>query len=395
MKKNQLSLAVAATAAGLASAAYADMYVNADGSGEALIFPFYSAQSNNQTYVNVINTTSHYKAVKVRVREGQAGEETADLNVYMGPRDYFSFGIVADDDSDGARIVSGDSTCTVPSIGDLQNALFSDETRETIGTIEVIEMGQIDAAGPVAGWIASGDCESLTSAWGSDGAWTADAATGFAASWSGGGLIGTATVVNSEAGTGVGFDAAAVADMVSAGSSGSALHYAPSADGPTFSDASIAGDVAALFKVKDLANDYTTETALAALTDWVVAMPFGNDACKNVTLSVYNRSGDSPDVTPPASINLCDTVNVVHFGGASATKSSSNLVNASGYRADTGADANGSAIMDLTGEDASGLPAVGFSVVQYTNGTLQDSDGNSILANYQQAWEHKTLVTSS
>ena len=38
MKKNQLSLAVAATAAGLASAAYADMYVNADGSGEALIF---------------------------------------------------------------------------------------------------------------------------------------------------------------------------------------------------------------------------------------------------------------------------------------------------------------------------------------------------------------------
>ena len=93
MKKNPLALAVAVGVAGLASTANSAMYVNADGSGEALIFPFYSGQSNNETYVNVINTTSHYKAVKVRLKEGEGGEETMDLNVYMGPNDYFSFGV--------------------------------------------------------------------------------------------------------------------------------------------------------------------------------------------------------------------------------------------------------------------------------------------------------------
>ena len=57
-------------------------------------------------------------------------------------------------------------------------------------------------------------------------------------------------------------------------------------------------------------------------------MPFGNSACKTVTMDVYNRDGDSPDVTPPANIQLCDAVNVVHFGGASATRSTSGLVDA-------------------------------------------------------------------
>ena len=93
--------------------------------------------------------------------------------------------------------------------------------------IEVIEMGQIDPDGPVGGWIAAGDCDALSNAWASGGAWTSDAATGFMASWNGGGLIGTATLVNVAGGTGVGYDAAAVEDMVSSGPSGSALHYGP------------------------------------------------------------------------------------------------------------------------------------------------------------------------
>ena len=48
MKKNILSLAVAASAAGITSLASAQMYVNTEHTGEALIFPFYSAQGGNE-----------------------------------------------------------------------------------------------------------------------------------------------------------------------------------------------------------------------------------------------------------------------------------------------------------------------------------------------------------
>ena len=51
MKKNLLSLAVAASAAGIASVASAQMYLNSEGTGEALVFPMYSAQGGNDTYI--------------------------------------------------------------------------------------------------------------------------------------------------------------------------------------------------------------------------------------------------------------------------------------------------------------------------------------------------------
>jgi len=41
MKKNILSLAVAASATGIASLASAQMYINTEHTGEALVFPFF------------------------------------------------------------------------------------------------------------------------------------------------------------------------------------------------------------------------------------------------------------------------------------------------------------------------------------------------------------------
>ena len=45
MKKNILSLAVASSVAGLAVSAQAAMYVNPEGTGEVLLFPYYNAQN--------------------------------------------------------------------------------------------------------------------------------------------------------------------------------------------------------------------------------------------------------------------------------------------------------------------------------------------------------------
>ena len=114
MKKNILSLAVAASAAGMATVASAQMYLNEEGTGEALIFPFYSVQSGNDTYISIVNTTNQTKAVKVRMIESVDSLETLDFNLYMSPQDHFSFAITAD--GEGAKMITADNSCTVPAI---------------------------------------------------------------------------------------------------------------------------------------------------------------------------------------------------------------------------------------------------------------------------------------
>jgi len=178
MKKNLLSLAVAASSAALAVAAVAQddaAYINSQGTGEALVYPLYSAQNGNDTYIHVVNTTSDYKAVKIRMIEGENSVEVLDFNLYMSPEDHFAFAITAD--GEGAKLVTTDNSCTVPIIPEagttadgktirevaFRDFLYADdyedddpdtaadesfdntgEDREQVGYVEVIEMGQID-----------------------------------------------------------------------------------------------------------------------------------------------------------------------------------------------------------------------------------------------------------
>jgi hypothetical protein len=153
MKKNLLSLEVAAGAAGMKSVASAQMYLNSEGTGEALIFPFYSVQSGNDTYIHIVNTTAQTKAVKVRMIESVDSLETLDFNLYMSPQDHFSFVITVD--GEGAKMDTADSSCTVPAIPEGGQAFSTllwaaaaaetdaEANREQVGYIEVIEMGQI------------------------------------------------------------------------------------------------------------------------------------------------------------------------------------------------------------------------------------------------------------
>jgi hypothetical protein len=515
MKKNLLSLAVAASAAGMTSLATAQMYLNPEHTGEALVFPLYSAQGGNDTYIHIVNTTAQFKAVKVRMLEGEESLETLDFNLYMSPQDHFSFAITAD--GDGALLRTGDTSCTVPAIdGDVPftdllwvgaDSEGTEEEREQMGYIEVIEMGQIDPDSATAADIehvagVPGDCAQLVTNWsdvsGTQGAWydEADAqlvdsgsddasvgVTDFNATWNGGGLYGVATVINVAEGTAFGYDAVAIEDLVDPSSTGSQLHYPPGDTRPDFDDAAIsatanvnvdgvqttytrslggneADTVSAVFMTESISNDYVVDTGLAALTDWVVTMPtksnhyngtdfdqpFSNltiDAldgdstatglCQPVSMMGYDREEDTQDAPPPQEAGsdgpkfspsvapdpedptsvddwaLCAETNIVHFGGASATNSSSNLANASSF---VDGWASGWAVLDLTedglvngldqaralpgavaGSDGEliGLPVTGFAVVEYTNGELAGGQ----LANYQMSWEHKTSVATS
>ena len=115
MKKNVLTLAVAGA---VAASAQAQMYVNPDNTGEVLIYPFYTADAGNQTYIHVVNTTEYYKAAKVRIHEAENSYEVRDFNLYLSPYDHFSFTIRLDEETGGGMLKTGDTSCTVPRIYD-------------------------------------------------------------------------------------------------------------------------------------------------------------------------------------------------------------------------------------------------------------------------------------
>jgi hypothetical protein len=315
------------------------MYVNTEHTGEALIFPFYSAQNGNDTLISIANTTADTKAVKVRIIESQESEEVLDFNLYMSPQDHFSFAITAD--GDGAKLVTADTSCTVPAITDGEQA-FTDlllleaaagddpaqelgdaASREQIGYIEVIEMGQVVDADLVTAIThvdgVPADCSVVVDAWSIvddvEGDWYADASgeevgvdgsadanvgtTGMSADWNGGGLYGVATVINVAEGTAFGYDAVAIENLVDDDNTGSVLHYAPGDTRPDFSDTAISttasvaingelvtytnndvlanseayNTVSAVLMSDSISNDYVVDPAINALTDWIVTMP--------------------------------------------------------------------------------------------------------------------------
>jgi len=231
MKKRALTVAVAAT---VASSAYAQMYVNPDKTGQYLIYPFYTADSGNQTLISVVNTTNQAKAVKVRILEAENSWEVRDFNLYLSPEDHFSFAITLDE-SGAARLDTADSSCTVPNqlseTGTVfTNELFDDETNAAVertinGHVEIIEMGQFgrwvdsawteteDATIPAL-WLhdsdgVPADCEAVEDLWTrgtgatASGDWYAEGPpdsgrngwSGQGTVWRGGGLYGTAMVV--------------------------------------------------------------------------------------------------------------------------------------------------------------------------------------------------------
>ena len=138
------------------------MYLNHQGTGETLIFPFYSTENGNDTFVNFANSTDGYKAVKVRIVEAQNSQEVLDFNLYLSPQDHFSFAITATEEG-GAKLITADNSCPVPAIpadgvafrsskylGDKQlsdpatESDYDNTSSNTSWLRQIIEMGQLD-----------------------------------------------------------------------------------------------------------------------------------------------------------------------------------------------------------------------------------------------------------
>jgi hypothetical protein len=132
------------------------LHLNADGTGEVLIFPYYNVNNSFQTNFSITNTTTLYKIVKLRFRESDNSHDVLDFNVYMSPEDVWT-GTVRQIDGK-ANLLSTDNTCTFPpndelveGVGVLNDTGWNfktaydnvDDEDPLEGYLEVFEIGNI------------------------------------------------------------------------------------------------------------------------------------------------------------------------------------------------------------------------------------------------------------
>ncbi len=90
--------------------------LNADGLGQALIYPYYTARSVGgdafNTYLSIVNHAGDAKALRVRFREGRNSREVLSFNLYLSPNDVWTGAVIPFDT--GARLISADASCTDP-----------------------------------------------------------------------------------------------------------------------------------------------------------------------------------------------------------------------------------------------------------------------------------------
>lgn len=168
MKKSVLALSITAAVAGLGFAggaqamvtvegatAASDLFLNGDGVGHILMVPYFTAQADNSTLINLVNTdTINGKAVKVRFRGAGNSDDIYDFQVFMSPGDVWSAAISKG--ADGlAKFTTTDATCSKPSASVLNATSFvtarldstltadgkANATRE--GYVEIFNMADI------------------------------------------------------------------------------------------------------------------------------------------------------------------------------------------------------------------------------------------------------------
>ena len=85
MKPVQKKALAAAVVAALGVGSAEAVYQNPNGTGQVLIYPYFTVQQvggkSMNTLVTVVNTTTTAKVMKVRFREGKASKEVLDFNL--------------------------------------------------------------------------------------------------------------------------------------------------------------------------------------------------------------------------------------------------------------------------------------------------------------------------
>lgn len=218
MKKKKLFVALAAL---IAVADASALTRTTDGTGEAVLLPYFHAAGGESTLFAVTNHSDEAKAVRVVIVEGRNGRPALTFNVYLSARDSWNAAIVPGADGAPPRLMSNEESCTAPSIaaagvplrnvaftGSRNDGLGNDAARLQQGSIELIEMGV--PMGEVEQLIEARDCEALIARF-VEGVWEDSPNDGVGAP--AGGLAGEAQIIDIPAGVAFGSEPVVLDDF--------------------------------------------------------------------------------------------------------------------------------------------------------------------------------------
>jgi hypothetical protein len=343
-KRKALASAVLGTL-GVAGSAHA-IYQDPNNLGQALIYPYYTVNSAAgnafNTFISVVNTTTSVKIVKVRFREGKNSAEVLDFNLYLSPNDMWTGAIIpaSTDVASPGRLITNDVSCTnppIPSGGvDFRNAQYSgtatdglvatlDRTRE--GYAEMFEMADLVLGSALANAAIHVAATGLPTCTGLTGTPIAASLGPFLTAPTGG-LSGTGTIINVNAGRDTAYNAnafgaySAIQQYTDIGNdspnfsgtnpAASIVVNVPNAYFSSFTAAAgVAGGTraaSATMMHSDVINEYILDAATRSNTDWVLTFPTKrlfvttlaavapftnvlttNGACETIDLTFFNR----------------------------------------------------------------------------------------------------------
>lgn len=144
-------LAVLLAAALLAAATPAmAVHVNPQGLGQVLLFPYYTVNRQQQTYVSIVNGGTEPQAFQLTVREGYNGREVFGLTVFLAGNESWTATLFATDEigaSDGgAALLTADRSCTLPDIWTQNDGMVGDRPYRRLSTQALTDGGPLTAA---------------------------------------------------------------------------------------------------------------------------------------------------------------------------------------------------------------------------------------------------------
>jgi hypothetical protein len=270
-----------------------------DGMGQALIYPYYTANwtggNSFNTYFQVKNHSKDAKALRVRFREGRKGVPVFEFNLYLAADDTWTGAIIPSHHIEDtvASIITADTSCTDPEIphvglpflatgfsGPHADGAGDGPGRTREGFVEVLEMGTLTgtsaaAASPPAAFRDPAGCEALRSAPPSIAAPR-------------GGLSGNVTILNVHGGFSFPIEAIALADLATS------PYFGPPSDPyPAFTASEIApvsvtvhgnqvfrsewprpvDAVSAVLMRREWRGEFLVGGGTASITDMVVTLP--------------------------------------------------------------------------------------------------------------------------
>ena len=348
MKRNNLTTAILAGITGVAGIASVSNAVNlnSDGTGQVLIYPYYTVNNGLNTLISVVNTTDRSKAVKVRFLEGKNSRECLDFNVYLSAYDVWTAGLVAAtatslfspgfEGQDTTKIITNDNSCTDPAnISGFEFLPFAlDATvglnlsRCTEGHFEMIDMGDITDQDTIDGIDHTDtgtptDCSVVVSNFVGAGEIWNDPANITGIDASSGGLFGSASVIDVAGGVDVAYNADALEGFTTANLLTDPGNLKPGlSDGTVitsdiFNGNSVVTDtwlvssvqaVSAVYMHDSIFGEYVLSDSIGANTEWVVTFPTKNfyvDPARQIAdLSV------GPDFNPVAVPPFTEVISV-------------------------------------------------------------------------------------